>query len=144
MPRTHRRPEGRVGTRPEGQDGMSNRLTLLTPRGYHHLSIHDSLLWTIRSWMASTPASKGWNSTQVKFKIYLTLTCRVRPNGTNSSSNSLRTLTRCWDNSKKRRQPTGGARGTTLDPRPRATLGRTSVEAPCIFYLCILFCAFIY
>jgi hypothetical protein len=42
--RTHRRLEGRVGTRLEGQDGMSNKLTLLTPRGYHRPSIHDSPL----------------------------------------------------------------------------------------------------
>jgi hypothetical protein len=48
MPHTHRRPKGRVGTRPEGRDGMSNRLTLLTLTGYHRLSVHDSPLRTIR------------------------------------------------------------------------------------------------
>jgi hypothetical protein len=67
---------------------MSNRLTLLALRGYHHPSVHDNPLQTVRSWMESTPTLEGWNSAQVKFKIHLTLTCRVRPIGTNSSSNS--------------------------------------------------------
>jgi len=69
--------EGRDGTRPEDQDGMRARLIPLTPRGYHHPSIHDSLLRTIRSWMASILASKDWKSAQVKFKTHLTLMCRI-------------------------------------------------------------------
>ena len=94
-PRFQMRLEGQDGTRPEDQDGMRARLIPLTPRGYHRPSIHDNPLRTIGSWTASTPASEGQNSTQVKLKIHLTLTCRVRPSGTNSSSNSSWTSTRC-------------------------------------------------
>jgi hypothetical protein len=122
-PYIHMRLEGRDGTRPEDQDGMRARLIPLTLRDYHHPSIHDSLLQTIRSWTASTPASEGWNSAHVRFKIHLTLTCRVRPSGTNSSSNSSRTSTRCWDNNKKHRRPTGSPWDIIPDHRPRASLG---------------------
>jgi hypothetical protein len=94
-PCIHWRLEGQVGTRSEDSDGMSNRLIPPTLRGYHRSSIHDSPLRTVGSWAASTLASEGWNSAQVKFKIHLTLTCRVRPSGTNSSSNSSWTSTRC-------------------------------------------------
>jgi hypothetical protein len=127
--------EGRDGTRPEDQDGMRASLIPLTLRGYHHLSIHDNLLRTVGSWTATTPVSKGWNSAQVRFKIHLTLTCRVRPSGTNSSSNSLRTSTRCWGNNRKRRWPTGGPWDTIPDLRPRASLGEDPYRG--ILYLLI-------
>ena len=48
-PRIHMRLEGQDGTRSEDQDGMRARLIPSTPRGYHHTSIHDSLLRTVRS-----------------------------------------------------------------------------------------------
>ena len=45
-PRNHTMPVDRDGTRPMTRHG---RITRLTPRGYHHPSIHDSLLWTVGS-----------------------------------------------------------------------------------------------
>ena len=70
-PRIHMRLEGRLGTRPEDQDGMRDTLIPPTPRGYHHLSVRNSLLRTVKSWTASILASEGWKSASVKFKIHL-------------------------------------------------------------------------
>ena len=94
-PRIHMRLEGRLGTRPEDQDGMRDTLTPPTPRGYHHPSIHDSPLRTVGSWMASTVASEDWKSAQVKFKIHLILICMIQDNGTYSSNKSSWTSMRC-------------------------------------------------
>ena len=59
-PRNHRRSVDRGGTRSMPQHG---RITCPTPRGYHHPSIHDSLLRTIESWTAPTLTSEDWKST---------------------------------------------------------------------------------
>ena len=91
-PRNHTRLMDWNGMRPMPLHG---RITRLTPRGYHHPFIHDSLLQTIGSWTASTIASEDWKSAQVKFKIHLTLMCKIRASGTYNSSNSLWTLMHC-------------------------------------------------
>ena len=52
-PHNNTRPLDRDGTRLMTWHGRITRLTL---RGYHHPSIHDSLLRTVRSWTASTLA----------------------------------------------------------------------------------------
>ena len=58
-PRNHTRPVDRDGTRLMTWHG---RITHLTPRGYHHPSIHDSPLRTVGSWTSSTLASEDWKS----------------------------------------------------------------------------------
>jgi hypothetical protein len=132
--------EGWVGTRLEDCGGMSSRLTPLTPRGYHRPSKHNSPLQPIRSWTESTPASEGWSYAQVKCKIHSTLMCRTLPSGTNSSSNSLGTSTRCCDNNRRHRCPTCGPWGTTPDTRPSASLGEDLRRGT----LYLSFCIFIF
>ena len=139
-PRNHMRPVDWDGTRPITWRGRTTRPTL---RGYHHMSIHDSPLQTVGSWTTSKLTSEDWKSASVKFKIHLTLMCRMRPSGTNNSSNSSRTSTCYWVNNKKRRWPTGGPWDTILDLGPRASLGEDPRRGTCIFYFHNLFSAFI-
>ena len=87
----HMRSVDQDGVKPMTRHGCTTRLTL---RGYHHPSIHDSLLQTAESWATSTLVSEDWKSAQVKFKIHLTLICRIQDSGT-SSSNSSRISTCC-------------------------------------------------
>jgi hypothetical protein len=91
-PRNHTRPVDRDGRRPMKRH---RHITRPTPRGYHNPSIHDSPLRTVGCWTTSTLASEDWKSSHVKFKIHLTLMCRIRDSGSYSSSNRLRTSTRC-------------------------------------------------
>ena len=91
-PNNHMRPVDQDGKMPMLWHGCTTRPT---SRGYHHPSMNDSLLQTVGSWMASTLASEYLKSALVKFKIHLTLKCRIRDSGTYSNSNSSLTLMRC-------------------------------------------------
>ena len=130
-PCNHTRPVDRDGMRPMMRHGCT---THPTPRCYQHPSIHNSLLRTIESWMASTLASEDWKSIQMKFKIYLTLMCRIRDSGTYNSRNSSQTSLRCLDNNRKHGRPTGCLWDTISDHRPGASLGEGPAKVTCIFY----------
>jgi len=138
--RSNTRLEGQYGKKPTPRHGCDTRLT---PRGYHHPSINDSLPQTVRSWMASTPISEDWRSTQVKFKILLTHTFRIWPSGTLSSNNSSQKLMGYWSNSTMHKWATGGPWDTIADHRPWSSLGEDPAEVPCIFFAFLIF-AFIF